>query len=194
MRKLHIVLPTAVLASLALAALALPASAAVATGTPRHERAHVKTLVAPTKTSTLHIERLTVPGAARAKPNTIAGGGGTCATSEETTFTKNTYPHGTLVGKAWTSDCTGASSCHQLATLQIYDIKDPALGWSNVDSGVTTTGCSFAHRSVASASCTSTTTPWDYRTRGIFTVLWDNGSMSGPVDLYSGAQGDNYAC
>jgi hypothetical protein len=175
MRKLRIMLPFAALAAaLAVtAALALPALAA----TPQAMTTH---------------RAVARPAAAAASKN-IKDGGGECIAHETVSVLPTRYPKGSAVGTAYVSNCVGEVSCHQVATLQIKSIKDPT-GWSNVDSGVTTSGCTVAHRSVASALCHSTPEPFDYRTRGIFTIFWESGRRSGPVDLYSPVEGSNLLC
>jgi hypothetical protein len=162
--------------------LAAPASASKI----HHVPVIVKNLITPTKTNPLRSELLVV------KPNVSIGDpgvSGECAIDQDTTFGNKI-----MIGKAWVISCTGdeTETCKTQATLQVYD---KYLGlWEAVDSGVTTDGCSYAERSVASAGCTSTTTFYDYRTQGIYTILWGDGDVSGPVAFPGGEIEENFIC
>jgi hypothetical protein len=142
MRKLGFILPLVFLASLARpTSLSGPASAAVTSGSPGQVKAH----------------------------NLVPVGGG----DEGECVGHGTigYGHGTLTGRAWINDCNGPARCIEHATLQIFDRRDPHLGWQTVESGVTKHGCSYADRSVARHRCRSSTDEWAYRTQAILLVL-----------------------
>jgi len=142
MRKLGFILPLALLVSLALpTSLSGPASAAVTAGSP---------------------------GPAGAHDLGPLGGGNEGECVGHGTIG---YSHETLTGKAWINDCSGAARCIQRATLQIFDRRDPHLGWKTVDSGATKHGCSYADRSVARHRCRSSPDEWSYRTQAILLVL-----------------------
>lgn len=142
MRKLSLILPLIFLASLALPTwLSGPASATVTAGSSGHVMAH----------------------------NLVPLGGG----NEGECAGHGTigYGHGTLTGKAWINDCNGPARCIQHATLQVFDSRNPHLGWMMVDSGVTRHGCSYADRSVARHRCRNSTSEWSYRTQAVLLVL-----------------------
>lgn len=142
MRKLGFILPLVLLASLALpTSLSGPASAAVTGGSSGHVSTH----------------RLAATGGGEARD---CVGHWTIG-----------YGHGTLTGKAWTNDCNGPARCIQHATLQVFDRRDPHLGWQTVDSGATKHGCSYADRSVARHRCHRSPEEWSYRTHAILLVI-----------------------
>lgn len=115
---------------------------------------------------------------------------GSCTVENATT-----YFAGIITATTYMTDCTEAGICLQLADLQQLDSSMPKFGWGTIDSGVTTEGCSYANRSVASASCKTVTTKWSYRTLGIVTILWDDGDQSGPEDTYNnGLLDTKYLC
>jgi hypothetical protein len=81
-----------------------------------------------------------------------------------------------MVAYTWVNDCNGyESACSSLATVQSYYPQDNE--WYFEFSGSTTSGCDGPD-SVAVASCMGWRTAIDYRTTGIYTVVWDNGSSS----------------
>jgi len=150
MRKLGFILPLVFLASLALPpSLSGPASAAVTAGLPGQVRAH----------------------------NLVPVGGG----NEGECVGHRTigYSRGTLTGRAWLNDCNGPTRCIEHATLQVFDSRNPHLGWKTVDSGVTKHGCSYADRSVARHRCHSSPDEWSYRTQAVLVVV-----ESGRADDY----------
>jgi len=143
--------------------------------------------VRPTKNHPLHIEQLTVPR------DLIGGGGGDeCTAGQTLGFNSGNV---TLTGSAYTYNCVGAAACSQHAAIQIFDPKDPSIGWTTTKEGIQTSGCTKGHASVAvKTNCTKSSQQWDYRTQGIYTIVWDNGDVTGPVDEYSGTLSSTTLC
>lgn len=98
-----------------------------------------------------------------------------------------------LGGRTWTDTCTGALDCIQTADLQEQSPTDPD-SWVNVENGSTEYGCVELDYAWANADCRSTGVYNTYRTRGIFTIYWDNGEVFGPKDEYTGGYSIPYAC
>lgn len=153
MRKLGFILPLVFLASLALpTSLSGPASAAVTAGSSGHVRTH----------------------------NLVPVGGGN--QGECSGHGTIGYSHGMLTGRAWLNDCNGPARCVEHATLEVFDSRNPHLGWRTVSNGATRHGCSYADRSVARHRCHSSPDEWSYRTQAVLLVLNDGRAD----DFYSG--------
>jgi hypothetical protein len=60
--------------------------------------------------------------------------------------------------------------------------------------GVTTKGCNYASRSVASYGCKISPQNWRYWTAGLYTVRWDDDTSTDPVPRYSTATTSRYLC
>jgi hypothetical protein len=84
------------------------------------------------------------------------------------------------------------AECSQQADLQIFSAT---IGWVRIAEGAVEYGCNGLVQSIASTTCTYTPdTLYKYRTLGIYTIVWDNGSVGGPYDDYSPTLTVHRAC
>jgi len=96
-----------------------------------------------------------------------------------------------MTAGVWTNDCNAPAECSNVAQLQEQSPTDGV--WFTLDTGSTVWSCDGA-KSVASASCSKTSFNINYRTRAIFTILWDDGGQTGPTAIEGAAKGYKYGC
>lgn len=96
-------------------------------------------------------------------------------------------PKKEIVSSAYFSDCVGSAYCTAQADLQEASPTNPN-NWFTIRAGGTDAGCSPGNGSDATAvNCHATSQYYRYRTLGVFYIVWDDGSTSGPFDDYGGA-------
>jgi hypothetical protein len=162
-----------------LTVLALSGGSAMLAMTPvsaaTHPAAHAKTFVF---THT--------PRNSAGKPATVDECYGTVGISPVT-------PSKVLVGYAYHHTCTGVRTCFQTADLQMRSPTDPDL-WYTILDGKQTAGCSTGNESVTGKSCLTSSEYYTYRTLGIMTIDWSDGTVTGPADDYSPSLTTKFLC
>jgi hypothetical protein len=131
-----------------------------------------------TKTSIIRSERVIAYPAARCGaaslwPRTAQG---ECKWNEELNPDKLSSK-GVLNGRDWTDDCTGAASCAQGADMQW---RTPGGDWDLLKAGSQTNGCVEAAYAWVNVRCFSDPAYNAYRDLGTFTIVWDDGDITGP--------------
>jgi hypothetical protein len=102
-------------------------------------------------------------------------------------------PSKVLRGYAYHHTCTGVRTCFQTADLQMRSPTDPD-SWFTIKDGRQEAGCTSAHASVVGKSCLTSKEYYAYRTLGIMTVDWSDGTVTGPVDEYSPSITTKFLC
>jgi hypothetical protein len=131
-------------------------------------------------------------GAAASRAVKPAAIDGICYTYQNITMNVNAK---TLLGRAWYDDCTGADECIPYAQIEERSPTDPDI-WSLIGSEAGGDGCTPAGYALAAAKCTYTAgVTHTYRTRGLFTTFWADGSITSAAGpFYSADWTGNYAC
>jgi len=120
------------------------------------------------------------------------GGGGVCNVAIKNPSV-NLRPE-TVSGSATIIGCVGAAACSEFAQLQEESPTNPG-NWFVVASGNRASGCSPGNGSIVVKRCTSTAHVFHtYRTQGIFSVVWDDGQVTGGVVFYSNNSVLQWAC
>jgi hypothetical protein len=122
----------------------------------------------------------------------ISGGDGSCETN--TVFGLVLKGNYRATGNAYTFDCIDAAACSQTAVIQYASPQSPGDFVTLVD-GPITDGCAKADESIAvSAVCKLFKgEDWEYRTAGIYSVVWADGDLSQAV-YYSPVFTTQWAC
>jgi len=127
-------------------------------------------------------------------PHARIGGGGGGACTVGTGNPNINFRTEAVSGSSTIISCVGAAECSSTASLQEESPTNPG-NWYTVATGRSGGGCSPGNGSIVVKKCTSTAKVWhDYRTRGIYTIFWDNGSVTSGATFYSGTSALQWAC
>lgn len=100
-----------------------------------------------------------------------------------------------LVGTVWTSLCVNIDVCDQAPALEQKETTPDQENWILLKDGPSTSGCGVAHIASVSASCfAEPTIGFSYRTRGIFTLIADNGTVLQFTEFNTGIGPNKLAC
>jgi hypothetical protein len=117
---------------------------------------------------------------------------GECNTYEEIGLRNNNTQ---IFARAWLANCTGESACSKYATIQQKEDSPEQGNWEDVKSGNNADGCTAADYAWVDGNCyAEPTTVFSYRPRGVFTIVWDDGSISQPVENGASIGGYKLAC
>jgi hypothetical protein len=155
-----------------------------------------------TKTSAWREERVTEPTCHRASSYNARSTAharlarspeqGECNTYESIGLRDNNKQ---IFARAWLANCIGESACSKYATLQQKEDSPQQGDWEDVKSGNNAGGCTEADYAWVDGTCyTEPTIVFSYRPRGVFTIVWDDGTKSTPVEYGATIGGYKLAC
>jgi hypothetical protein len=146
-------------------------AAGSASATPTYAAAHAS------HAAKEHLSKITESRSQVRKPAKITFGDGSCETN--TVFGLVLKGDYRAVGNAYTFDCVDAAACSQAAVVQIATPADPG-DFMTLVSGPVKLGCAERDESIAVSTICHyhKGVDFEYRTEGIYTVVWTDGDVT----------------